>query len=92
MVSASNVLSPILASNCASAAGWKNPDPATTSAIAENVYPPVRVSASMSMFSKAHHFNVGGSIHMNSTQHIHNAQGKLIDGMIIEHYRTHLFR
>jgi hypothetical protein len=55
-----------------------------TRAVARNIPGP---SASVSMFSEAHHFNVGGSIQINSSQYVHNPQAQSIDGMVIQRYK-----
>jgi hypothetical protein len=51
--------------------------------MAERVPSSIGPSASTSILSKAHHFSVGGNIHINSPQYVHNVQDKSIDGIII---------
>ena len=55
----------------------------TTTTMAERVSSSIGPSASTSILSKARHFSVGGNIHINSPQYVHNAQDKSIDGIII---------
>jgi hypothetical protein len=67
------------------------PDRGNIQAIDKDLPPPMGPSASTSMFSQAHHFNVG-NIHMNSPHHVHNHQDKLIDGISIHCYKTYFVR
>lgn len=50
---------------------------------AESIPSPIETSTSIAMFSKAHHFNVGGNIIIESSQyvyHVRNSQDKSVDG------------
>ncbi|RXW14765.1 hypothetical protein EST38_g11089 [Candolleomyces aberdarensis] len=59
-----------------------------TGATAENATSSTGALASTSMFSRARNFNVG-NLQIDSSQHVHNAQDKPIDGMDIECSSTH---
>ncbi|KAJ2926003.1 hypothetical protein H1R20_g11078, partial [Candolleomyces eurysporus] len=47
----------------------------------------------MSVLSKAHHVNVGGNIQIDSSQHVHHAQEKSIDGwkMLLKNIASNAF-